>query len=150
MFAQRAADKLEIASIGLSADLGRKEDRAAARDRLHTQLLESTYVNRRDLLIEVERQLRPEGRAPRLTMNWDDVRELSTRFPLFEIGGHSHDHIDFRACPGHLVSEEVERCGHDLRRELGRDPQHFSFSLRTLDRRGQGHRAPGRVALCGG
>lgn len=127
LFSRRTVHRLEIASIGLAADIADGRQRAAARNLLHKRLLESVYAERRELLLEVERQLQPQGQMPRLTLNWDEIRELVRRYPLFEIGGHSRDHIDVRTHRGEIAHDEVFGCAADLRRELGREPQHFSF-----------------------
>lgn len=126
-FSQRTAHRLEMASIGLVADLANPRQRAAARKLLHQRLLEAVYVERHGLLVEVERQLRPAGQSPRLTLNWDEVRTLVQRYPLFDIGGHSRDHMDLRAHRGDIANEQIAGCAADLRRELGSEPQHFSF-----------------------
>jgi peptidoglycan/xylan/chitin deacetylase (PgdA/CDA1 family) len=127
LFLQRTANQLRIPSIGLAADLNGHRQRAAARKLLHKRLLEATYAERHELLVEVEHQLRPTGPAPRLTMNWDELRELARRYPLFDIGGHSRGHTDLRAYRGEIARDEIAGCAEDLRRELKREPQHFSF-----------------------
>lgn len=127
IFRCRTGNRLEFSADGLAFDLDREDQYLAARSLLQTRLLESTYAARSELLTELERQLRPTGSMPRLTMNWDEVRDLMHRFPLFEIGGHSRDHIDLRAHRGEAARGEIAGCASDLQRELGRDAQHFSF-----------------------
>jgi peptidoglycan/xylan/chitin deacetylase (PgdA/CDA1 family) len=90
-------------------------------------LLEAIYDERRQLLAELENQLLPERGAPRLTMNWEDVRELRRRYPFFEIGGHTRDHINLRTHRGETARSQIAGCADDLRRELGVVPEHFSF-----------------------
>jgi peptidoglycan/xylan/chitin deacetylase (PgdA/CDA1 family) len=69
---------------------------------------------------------RPEA-APRLTMRWDEARELVRRYPLFEIGGHTRDHVDLSRHRGEAARAQIAGCAEDLRRELGLRPRHFSF-----------------------
>ncbi len=85
------------------------------------------------MLGEVERQLAPAGRPPRLTLNWDEVRELRRRYPSFEVGGHTRDHIDLRKHGGEAARAQIAACAEDLRRELGAEPRHFSFPYERWD-----------------
>ena len=109
------------------ANLATPAGRAAALRVLHGHLLESSHEVRTRVLAEAERQLAPAGKPPRLTLNWDDVRELRRRYPLFEIGGHTRDHIDLRKHAGEAGRAQIAACAEDLRRELGVEPRHFSF-----------------------
>ena len=128
MLEYRTSDQLSIPSIGLDrADLASPAGRAATRGLLHRHLLESGHEDRARVLSEAERQLAPVGKPPRLTMNWDEVRELRRRFPFFEIGGHTRDHIDLRKHRGVAARSQITGCAQDLRRELGLGPGHFSF-----------------------
>ena len=126
-FRCRTCDRLEFSSDDLVLNLADESQRIAARRSLQTRLLESSYADRSELLESLERQLRPTGSMPRLTMNWNEVRDLMHRFPLFDIGGHSRDHIDLRAHRGEAARHEIAGCAADLRRELGREAGHFSF-----------------------
>ena len=124
----RTADRLRIPSLANDeTDLASAAGRETARRLLHRELLAAPYLERTKLLAEIGRQLLPEGRPPNLTMTWADVRELRRRYPLFEIGGHTRDHIDLRMHRGEAARSEIEGCMADLRRELGAEPRHFSF-----------------------
>jgi peptidoglycan/xylan/chitin deacetylase (PgdA/CDA1 family) len=128
LLARRSSDRLSLPSIGLvEADLASRARRAAVRRLLHGHLLVSTLDERTRLLSEIQQQLAPAGRLPRLTLNWDEVRQLRSRFPLFEIGGHTRDHVDLRTHVGAAAQAEIAGCAEDLRRELGPGPRHFSF-----------------------
>lgn len=83
---------------------------------LHASLMEASHAERVAMLA-----------GPRLTMNWDEVRELVRRYPLFEIGGHTRDHIDLRRHGGAAARAEIAGCAADIERELGLQPRHFSF-----------------------
>jgi len=126
-FSSRTLDHLHIPEIGVHADLAVEEERASSRLRIQRHLLESGYESRSHLLTQLEQQLRPAGPTPRLTMNWDDVRELVRRYPKFDVGGHSRHHIDLRTNRSALARDEIAGCAQDLQRELGVAPQHFSF-----------------------
>ena len=128
LFEYRSADRLSIPSAGLQeANLATPAGRAAALGVLHGHLLESGHEVRTRVLAEAERQLAPAGKPPRLTLNWDDARELRRRYPLFEIGGHTRDHIDLRKHTGEAARAQIAGCAEDLRRELGVEPRHFSY-----------------------
>ncbi len=128
MLESRSAEALHLpGSPPHVLDLGMPSERTAARRALHRTLLEATYPERRRCLDEVARQLQPRGSPPRLTLTWDESRELVRRYPLFEIGGHTRDHLDLRTHRDALAHAELEGCAGDLRRELGIGPRHFSF-----------------------
>jgi peptidoglycan/xylan/chitin deacetylase (PgdA/CDA1 family) len=127
-FTRRTHDRLQLPALGIDADLSRGAESKAARLAIHIHLLQSEYAARSELLREVERQLKPSGPPmPRLTMNWDEVRELVRRHPGFEVGGHSRHHIDLRTHDGAVAESEIRGCAQDLERELGPGARHFSF-----------------------
>jgi peptidoglycan/xylan/chitin deacetylase (PgdA/CDA1 family) len=66
----------------------------AARAALHARLLESSHEQRVALLDELKRRLAPAGKPPRVTLDWDEVRELRRRYPFLEIGGKAR-HFSF-------------------------------------------------------
>ena len=127
-FTQRSADRLSLPALKVDADLSRPAELASARCAIHIHLLQAEYAQRSALLQEVARQLKPGGAAmPRLTMNWNEVRELVRKHPRFEIGGHSRDHIDLMTHDGAVAEREIRGCASDLARELGPGARHFSF-----------------------
>lgn len=90
------------------------------------ELIDADMEGRERILAELAEELRPTARPPRLTMNWDEVRELVRRYPNFAIGAHTAEHVDLRARPEH-AKEQIARCVADIERELGFRPAHFSF-----------------------
>ena len=128
LWLRRTVQRLSLPELGLpTTDLSSAAQAAAARKLVHRWLLGAQREQRTRWLVEIERQLKPEGTMPRLTMNWDEARALRTRFPLFEIGGHTQDHIDLRTHTGDVAQRQIDGCAADIRRELGVEPQHFSF-----------------------
>lgn len=124
----RTADKLSIPWIGVdSSNLASRQEFARTRRLLHEYLLESRREDRVRTLGAIEQQLVPARRPPRLTLTWDDVRKLRSRYPFFEIGGHTREHIDLRKHRGEPAQHQISGCADDLRRELDMDPEHFSF-----------------------
>lgn len=128
MMQHRTVDKLHIPPLHRDvADLGNDVSRGEILKTLHRSLLETTYAERKQLLDEIRLQLKPSGKMPRLTLDWDDLRNLRSRYPLFEIGGHTRDHIDLRKHHGELAQREINGCAEDVLRELNVQPRHFSF-----------------------
>lgn len=127
LFTYRTQEHLVIGTLGLRADISVDWERKHAYKRLHGPLLTSSYEDRQALLAEVQKQLAPHFTVPRLTMGWDDVRQLRKNFPLFGIGGHSQSHIDLSTLGGKLAQNEIEGCMSDIQRELAVSPTQFSF-----------------------
>lgn len=90
-------------------------------------LLEGDLDRRRQCFEEIERRLAPESPGPRLTLSWEEVRDLVRRFPKFEIGAHTCNHLDLPRFEGELAESEIAGCTEEIRRELGARPVHFSF-----------------------
>ena len=128
-FRLRCAHRLVLPRIGLeSVDLSSgTAERQRARTALHRHLLAATLDEREAVLEQVAQQLQPHGERPRITLSWDDVRELRGRYPTFELGGHTRDHIDLRSHTGQLAAEEITGCARDLERETGETARDFSF-----------------------
>jgi len=124
--ARRTARRLALPGL-VEEELGSTAGLTRARCALHRRLLEASLPERSELLDETGRQLAPQGRMPRLTLRWDEVRELRRRHRGFEIGGHTRDHLDLRSHRGEAARAQIEGCAADLRRELGESPRHFSF-----------------------
>lgn len=89
---------------------------------LHARLLEASHAERMRVLEEFP----AAQKAPRLMLDWDEARRLVRRYPRFEIGGHTRDHIDLTRHPGEARAQ-IEGCHADLRRELGVEARHFSY-----------------------
>jgi len=127
-FKYRTRHALSLPDAGIDrTNLASRAALDAARGLLHRCLLAADHEGRVRLLGEIERQLLPAAKPPRLTMNWDDARKLRSRYPSFDIGGHTRNHVDLRARRGETARTEITGCGEDLRRELGVEPGHFAF-----------------------
>jgi peptidoglycan/xylan/chitin deacetylase (PgdA/CDA1 family) len=124
LFQTRSVDRLKVG--GREIDLRDPRRERDAYRAASLALLEAAFEEREMLLDDFEAQMRPAGRPPRMTMTWDDVRALARRSPLFEIGGHTRDHVDLRTHT-HLAAEEIAECVAEIRAELGTGPAHFSF-----------------------
>jgi peptidoglycan/xylan/chitin deacetylase (PgdA/CDA1 family) len=126
-FAHRSRHRLDLSPDGI----GPVQLRGAAVTRTYglvaDKLLGATIEKRQRLLSEVLAQLRPVGRAPRLTLSWDEADKLRLRSNRVDIGVHTRDHVDLASPTRQIVAREIEACVGDLERELGFRPRHFSF-----------------------
>lgn len=128
MLSRRTMQRLTLPALGLlAADLSSTPQAVKVGKLLHRYLLEAQHDQRTHWLLEIERQLKPEGTMPRLTMSWNEARALLKQYPLFEIGGHTQDHIDLRTHTDDVAQSQIDGCAADLQRELGLEPRHFSF-----------------------
>ncbi len=128
MLEQRTASGLRIPELGIDeADVGAGARRYGVTRKIHAALLTALYDERQRLLGEIERQLAPRTLGPRVTMTWDDARELQSKYPLFSFGGHTREHIDLRTHGGETARAQIEGCAQDIRRELGIESEVFSF-----------------------
>lgn len=90
-------------------------------------LLEGTLDQRTRCLEDLDRRLAPEARGPRLTLSWDEVRDLIRRYPRFEIGAHTQNHIELPGKGADLAESEIVGSTEEIRRELGQRPLHFAY-----------------------
>jgi peptidoglycan/xylan/chitin deacetylase (PgdA/CDA1 family) len=151
MFNRRTADRLVVLADGHHEfDLARQKERRMARGILHKQLLEAAYVDRKQLLNAIELQLRPTGAMKRVTLTWEEVREICRRYPTIELGGHTCDHIDLRTHVGDHADLEIQNCMNEIHRETGIAPLHFSFPYgRYCSETKESVRASGWVSAVG-
>ena len=124
LFQRRTVHRLVL--DGREIDLRDPLRESDAYSRTSLALLEADYEERQMLLDDFEAQLKPDGHPPRMTMTWDDVRALARGSALFEIGGHTRDHLDLRT-HAHLASTEIAECAAEIEAEVGAPPRHFSF-----------------------
>jgi peptidoglycan/xylan/chitin deacetylase (PgdA/CDA1 family) len=120
---------------GVAFDLSKTADLGQFTQAIGAKLLSLDRGGRERLLGELEAQLCPARRPPRLTLTWDEVRDLTERFPLFDIGGHTVNHLDLSACDLPTATREIVDCKRTIESELGRRVEHFSFPYsRSTDR----------------
>jgi peptidoglycan/xylan/chitin deacetylase (PgdA/CDA1 family) len=128
IFQVRTSHRLRIDGPDrLPLDLGSEEALFEAYDVIAGRLLVADGSERERLLAEVEAQLRPRERAPRLTLTWDEVRELLRRYPGFEIGVHTRGHVDLTSCGEEVARAELDASIGDVNRELGVEVEHFAY-----------------------
>lgn len=132
MFTTRRRQRCELppkekGSAARVFDLQDKQECQQAYHLCNRRLVESSYAERREMLALLEQQLEPREQAPRLTLNWDEVRELAARYPACEIGVHTANHVDLSRCSAAAVGAELRQCIGDVEQQLGVRPRYFSF-----------------------
>jgi peptidoglycan/xylan/chitin deacetylase (PgdA/CDA1 family) len=127
-FNRRTRDVLDFEALGVHhADL---RDPLVVRKTylaLADELMRASAAERDRFLAEIVDRLRPDGSLPRLTMTWDEVRELRALHPGIEIGLHTRNHVDLTCCGPDVVHWELRSCVEDVRGVLGVVARHFSF-----------------------
>jgi peptidoglycan/xylan/chitin deacetylase (PgdA/CDA1 family) len=127
IFRWRTRQLLELDDPNLrKLDLRNNAMRAEGYRILADRLIVSDAQERNLILEQAAAQLQPHARPPRLMLTWDEVRELRDRYPLFEFGAHTSDHLDL-ALHARKARGQIEQSITDIERELGLRPAHFSF-----------------------
>ena len=99
------------------------------------RLLAMQRSEREALLEEVRAQLSAVERPPRLMLTWQEVKELTRRYPGFEIGVHTREHPDLTACGEEAARAELENSMADIAGELKLEVEHLAFPYgRTNER----------------
>jgi peptidoglycan/xylan/chitin deacetylase (PgdA/CDA1 family) len=91
------------------------------------QLITADARQRDERLAQLRDELRPTDDPPRLTMNFDELRDMARRYPGIDIGGHTVDHVDLSGAADDVVDQQVSGCIADIERELDRPVRHFAF-----------------------
>ncbi|MEL6261207.1 MAG: polysaccharide deacetylase family protein [Cyanobacteria bacterium J06626_6] len=89
-------------------------------------LIVCTPLQRDQILQAVDQQLRPTVYPPRMTLTWDDVRELRQRYPMIDLGVHTASHIDLQT-HWQDTEHELQLSINRLLTETGDRPQHLAF-----------------------
>ncbi|MEZ6189273.1 MAG: polysaccharide deacetylase family protein [Planctomycetota bacterium] len=112
---------------GLDADLRDPQQRARCYRELNLRLIEADKDQRDDMLTSLALQLGVPRELPtRLTLNWDEVRELVRRYPQVELGVHSMNHLDL-VTHQHRAERELAGSRDMIAAETGVTVQHHSF-----------------------
>ena len=122
----RRRDQLGLDGIG-EWHLATEQARVSAIYAIGRAMIGGTREYREGLLEQIAEQLDAPAVPVRLTMDFDDARRCAEDYPSFELGVHSHDHLDLSAMNTDEAVKEVRRSMDVFRSELGREPEHFSF-----------------------
>ena len=124
--AHRRRDRLKLDGID-EWNLASKGARESAIYSIGRAMIKGTREYRESLLEQIAEQLDAPAVPVRLTMDFDDARRCAADYPSFELGVHTHDHLDLSAMKTDEALGEVQRSMDVFRGELGREPDHFSF-----------------------
>ncbi|MEL7332682.1 MAG: polysaccharide deacetylase family protein [Cyanobacteria bacterium J06560_2] len=91
-----------------------------------SHLIRCTPEQRAQVLQSVDEQLAPRAYPPRLTMNWDEVRELQRDYPQVSLGVHTANHLDLDT-HSDRADEEMQLSITQVLTETGKRPQHLAF-----------------------
>jgi len=126
-FRERTQDQLIIPEIFADQiELNDPVSRWNAYSHISKYLMESTYEQRTEMINSIKKQLLPELTPPKLTMNWDDVRNLVNNNENIALGSHTYNHIDISGTDDHTIKSEIHMSTEDIERETGQRPVHFS------------------------
>ncbi|MCC6145817.1 MAG: polysaccharide deacetylase family protein [Candidatus Hydrogenedentes bacterium] len=108
-------------------NLSVSDQAAAAYESIVHQCIVALPLERAALLTSVESQMAPDRTPPRLTMNWDEIRQLRDGFPLFDLGIHTSEHLDLTAHDEVVIRADMMSAIADFQREIGVVPRHVAF-----------------------
>ncbi len=99
----------------------------SAYDIVRTRLLSSSLAERRILLDQIKLDLCPVGDSPRLTLTWQELSEMVSKYPGVTIGVHTRDHIDLTIEKPGSVTNEILSSVADVDANLKIKVNHFSY-----------------------
>ena len=93
---------------------------------LNELLITMTYEERARILECLSNSFQYEGDIPRLTLNWNEVKQITEKFPNITLGIHTDQHLDVRTHKNEL-QQEVEISFNKISNATNIKPKHFSF-----------------------
>ena len=146
MFRMRTQEQLCLGWSNFGPrNLRNVEERTEIYRALVAILVSANALEREQILAEVENQLKPTAKPPRLLFDWNEVRRLVREFPNVEIGAHTVEHVDLSGCTRDQATEEILGSMVDIERELGLRPAHFSYPYGRMSP--AAHDLPGKLGL---
>ncbi len=117
-------------------DLAEPKQRENVYREISKYLIEADAVQRQELLNEIDRQLAPMARPPRLTLTWDEVRQLHQQYPNIALGVHTSNHLDL-STHTEQTAQEMELSIEQIVAATGIRPKHFSFPYNRYNAQAQ-------------
>jgi peptidoglycan/xylan/chitin deacetylase (PgdA/CDA1 family) len=99
-------------------------------------LIEAGITERQDLLAEIDRQLAPTAYPPRLTLSWDEVRQMQQQYPNITLGIHTSNHLDL-STHSEKAAQEMEVSIEHMSAATGTRPKHLSFPYNRYNAQSQ-------------
>jgi peptidoglycan/xylan/chitin deacetylase (PgdA/CDA1 family) len=103
---------------------------------ISSYLIEAGVTARQDLLTEIDRQLAPIAYPPRLTLNWDEVRQMQQQYPNIALGIHTSNHLDL-STHSEKAAQEMELAIEHVSAATGTRPKHLSFPYNRYNAQSQ-------------
>ncbi|MEL7401189.1 MAG: polysaccharide deacetylase family protein, partial [Pseudomonadota bacterium] len=107
-------------------DLTRESEQRAAYGAIVGYLIEASVEQKQQLLATLYEQLAPTATPPRLTMNWDEVRQLQQQYPNITLGVHTVNHLDL-SIHTEQTTAEVQTSVQQVEQATGQRPEHLAF-----------------------
>ncbi len=126
IFRTRSQAEFDIEGIG-HWNLQKPQQAFTAYNQLKQKLISLPFCQRQKLLTQLQDQLKPTKRLPRLVLSWDDVRKVISTWSNIEIGLHSYNHIDYSSQSLDDVRMDLQQSVDDFHRELQKPPKYFAF-----------------------
>lgn len=124
-FRARANDYLSIPPIG-SWSLVTSKQQQAAYGAITNCLIKASVAQRQTILADIDQQLAPTAYPPRLTLNWNEVRQLQKQYPNITLGVHTSNHIDL-CTHSDQTAEEMTLSIEHMIKQTGVQPKHLAF-----------------------
>jgi peptidoglycan/xylan/chitin deacetylase (PgdA/CDA1 family) len=128
MFKTSDVTNLVLPDLGFeNADIRSNETRQTVHSQIAKLLLSLSYETRRRHLDNIKSQLKPSINTPRLTLCWDEVRQLQEKYPNITLGVHTKDHVDLTVCNPVEAENQITSSLKSFEQETGRPARHFSY-----------------------
>ncbi|MGC1308350.1 MAG: polysaccharide deacetylase family protein [Phormidesmis sp.] len=132
--------KRAAGQVGGKWDLSQRSQRQAAYRAIAHYLIEATVQQRQTLLTSLDAQLAPRANSPRLTLNWDEVRQMQQQYPNITLGVHTANHIDLHT-HSEQTTYELKTSIEHLTAATGISPQHLAFPYNRYNAQSQAQAA---------
>jgi len=127
MFKFRTTQNVNIEFLSKKTwDMGDRIEQRTMFSLLNELFITKTYDERAYMLQSLIDSFKYEGSFPRLTLNWDEVRQISEKFTNITLGIHTDQHLDVRTHKNEL-QQELETSSRKLQKAINKKSEHFSF-----------------------
>ena len=129
IFQTRTCHTLSLEDKGICTkfDLRKKHEQHRAHSELVSKLLESEQKARASLLSQIQNELKPSHTMPRITLIWDEIKEMIDKYPNIEFGAHTNGHVSLTTMDKDSIIEDIATCKKKIELQLGYCPKHFTY-----------------------
>lgn len=114
-------------------------------------LLSASSDARGRLLAHLRSELQPIADPPRLTLDWEDAKRLTSSCRFMSLGAHTVEHLDLTACDDDRAQQEIEQSKAQIEEHSHVAVRSFSFPYgRTSPRLRSLAQHAGFTEACGG